>query len=394
MSPAPVDLPVGGDHEALGLVEMPGVLSWQSEGQEAARVQREYVLLLGERLGAVMASASDRGASAALAQRLAELPGPEWMRLVMAPRVSYRLLWPSRHDPDSVVTFLLGAAGVERSRVEASGARGRAVELPAGAASWSVLGDGWLGGDGSYVAGPGLEGFVPIDLGSPHALAIDLDGVTDEVAEARVPLSGPERDRILHVLGDVRDALASGMPDVLEFVVAFTKVLVLQPDPEAPTAFSTGSSAQYVGRSVFGNPHLGSVDAALLVEGLVHEATHSYMYMGERLEPWVTDAELYGPEQRTRSPWTGHPLPLRAYLQACFVWYGLVHFWGRAVGLGLFGPERARERLIQAARGFLRGDVLAQVEPYRGGIVPELLETIERVEAEVVAAVEAVGVAG
>src|SRR4051812_50204220 len=125
MSPAPVDLPVGGDHDARGLVEMPGVLSWQSDGQEAARVQRDYVLLLGQRLGAVMASASDSAASAELAERLSELPGPEWMRLVMAPRVSYRLLLPSPPDPHAAGAVLPRAAPGGRAPARAGGPPGR-----------------------------------------------------------------------------------------------------------------------------------------------------------------------------------------------------------------------------------------------------------------------------
>jgi HEXXH motif-containing protein len=370
---------------------MPEVLRWQAASVDAARVHEEYVLLLGDRLRAILATTHDEPLTASVKQALSSLPRAAWMRFVTAPQVSYRLLWPSRHEGAPTLQFLAAALLVELAGNRPGDVPAKA--LPGRDALWSVLGDGWLDGDGEFVAGPALSAFPPMDAGSPHALAIDLEGLTDEVRDARAPYDSGQVGRLLRELAGVRDALAANLPDVLEFVTTFTKVLVLQPDPDAPSAFSTGSSAQYVGRSVFGNPHLVSVDAALLAEGLVHEAIHSYLYMSERLEPWVTDPELYGPEHRTRSPWTGHPLPLRSYLQACFVWYGLLNLWARAVSGGAFAAGRCRDRLTQAARGFLTGGVLDQIEPFRAGITPELFEVIGQIEDEVVTAAKAVSVA-
>ncbi|SDS40955.1 aKG-HExxH-type peptide beta-hydroxylase [Actinoplanes derwentensis] len=386
---APLDLPVGTGYRTEGIAAMPAVLQWGSGSIEAARVHREYAVLLGDRLGTMLAAARSHPRAQALGEGLSALSSRAWLRVLTAPQVSYRLLWPARHEPDGTVDFLADAVEVELSRERAAPAPGT---VSGGKTAWSVLGDGWRDATGQFVAGPALPGLPPLDIGSPHALAIDLEGVTDEVVQARTSHQPAEIDRLLAQLTDVRDALATSAPDILEFVVAFTKVLILQPDPEAPTSFSTGSSAQYIGRSVFGNPVLETVDSVLLAEGLVHEAIHSYMYMNERLEPWVINAELYGPQYRTRSPWTGHPLPLRAYLQACFVWYGLLNLWARSTSHTAFDAQRVRHRMAQAARGFLAGDVLAQVAPYRCGIVPELLSTIEQMQAEVVAAAEAVGV--
>jgi HEXXH motif-containing protein len=176
------------------------------------------------------------------------------------------------------------------------------------------------------------------------------------------------------------------LPGVLEFVNAYTKVLVLQPHAEEPTLFSTGSSAQFVGRSVFGNPQLPQVDECLLAEGLVHEATHSLLYMNERLEPWISDPDLYGPDVQARSLWTGASLPLRSYLQACYVWYGLVQFWSQCLSAGAFSKERVRERLIQAAIGFLGEPILGQLAPYRNGISEALWQGIESMQTDVVEA--------
>jgi hypothetical protein len=99
----------------------------------------------------------------------------------------------------------------------------------------------------------------------------------------------------------------------------------------------------------------------------------------------VATDELYGPDARARSLWTGTPLPLRSYLQACFVWYGLLHFWAAAVKAGTFDPRRVRSRIEQATIGFLRAPVLDQVAPYREGIAEVLLDTVDELQERVVA---------
>jgi len=376
-----LDAPVGAGGEDR-IATAADVLRWSVPAPGTQEILRDYVLLLGDRLGATMAALPDPGAEQLKAAMMA-LPDEAWMRLVTSPRCSYQLLWPSRHEAPAVAAFLEAASKVELARTAEPGSCDSSGQFPASEVPWSVLGDGWLGPDGQFVRGPAIENFAPIDFASPHALAIDLEGAVDVTTAPRPPLAHPEIEAVLSQLIDARERLAATGAGLLSFVVTFTKVLVLQRDAEAPTMFSTGSSAQYVGRSVFGNPHLAVVDNVLLADGLVHEAIHSLLYMSERLEPWVTAPELYGPEPRTRSGWSGHPLPLRSYLQACFVWYGLAQFWGLALGAGTFPADRARKRLEQSVRGFLDDQYLAQIEPYRDGIVPKVLEVIDRLRADV-----------
>lgn len=374
-----LDLPVGAVAGAKRIYEAAEVLDWQ--GASGAQIQREYVLFVADQLGVALAQVP-KAVADELRSALDTLPDQNWLRLVTAPRITYQLLWPSRHSAADVADALGAALAVERARGDADSVTDEALSPPP-QTLWSVVGDGWLGREGNFVAGPALPGLPALDFFSPHALAIDIEGQIDEVNVPRLPYSPAETRHILSLLSEVRESLAATNAGIAGFVEAFTKSLVLQRDPQAPELFSTGSSAQYVGRSVIGNPHLAKVDSALLAEGLVHESIHSLLYMSERLEPWVNDEEVYGSELRTRSEWTGNPLPLRSYLQACFVWYGLAMFWAQAFALGTFEAERARERLELALRGFLKGHVLDQVRPFSQHINPEVLDTIDTLHARV-----------
>jgi hypothetical protein len=77
------------------------------------------------------------------------------------------------------------------------------------------------------------------------------------------------------------------------------------------------------------------------------------------------------------SPWTGTKLPVRQFLQACFVWYGLVHFWALAWTTGAFAPDRVRARLTLATSGFLFEDLVDTLVGMCGdGIAPAIVNAI------------------
>src|SRR5208337_3830771 len=145
-------------------------------------------------------------------------------------------------------------------------------------------------------------------------------------------------------------ALGEADPPVAEFVRHFTLVATVVTTDES--SFSSGSTIQYVGRSMFCNAHLTAIDSAVLAEALVHEAIHSLLYMHELCEPWVRYEGLQDAIP-IESPWTGSRLALRAFLHACFVWFGLVNFWTRAQRASIFPPRRIEEHLVMARTGSL-----------------------------------------
>jgi len=231
---------------------------------------------------------------------------------------------------------------------------------------------------GEVRRGPLIRGFMPLDLDSPYATTIDLSGSTSRVPPRR-PLEGKERTMVLDRMKTVKRGIEATSDVVGEFVVAFTKVLVLQKD-EAQ-GFSSGSEGRYVGRSAIGNPQMSSVDELELAEAVVHEAIHSLLYMQEHYQPWALAESLYRVDQKVVSPWTGTPLPVRPFLQACFVWYGVLNFWSRALLAESFPEKLTYPRIRRAASGFLKGPLLGLLEREdREGISPDVRGAIDEMQ--------------
>lgn len=356
---------------------MPEVLIWSQPGEVLSRIHKSYVDLLGDRfgetVGRIRQSDFERGTH--LAAEVRELPDGSLMRLIIAPEVAYRLLWPAQHSLAGISRFFLDAVTAEQLRL--GGGR------PPGRDLWTAIGDIKFSASGEAFPGPSLRDMMPLDFESPYAMNLDLDGMFDVTVARREPYNSSEQRHVLGRLERARDAIRATDVGILEFTVVFTKVLIFQRDPAAPDSFSSGSSGQYVGRSVLANSHLSAIDEVEIAEGIVHEAIHSLLYMQEQMRAWVSDSELYGPTPRTVSPWTQNALPLRPYLQAVFVWYGLLHFWCLALQKRTFDARRVQTRISQAAIGFLGRPLLHQIAQYSASIDPVLLQTVERMQARV-----------
>ena len=357
---------------------MPRVLRWQDSADLTWRVHRSYLDLLSAQLGEICGrlARSDPPLAAALVGGLGDAPDGALLKVLSAPETSFRLLWRSASDAEAV-QFILQALWAEQARADPGLESDRLV--------WSAFGDMAFGPGPRRLAFPQIAGFAPLDFGSPLAAAVDLGGPPCDLSPPREPFSPAE---MAEAVGRIEAALAGlgrVSPLVAAFVVEFNAVLILQKDPQEPNAFSSGSTGQYVGRSFLTNPHLAEVGPELIAEALVHEGVHALLYMQERLRPWVADPELYGPTPRVRSPWTGNPLALRPYIQACFVWFALAQFWGLALAAGGFDRAAARARFEVAVSGFLAGPLLAVLKPYAGDVAPELLTAIDAMQGQIVA---------
>jgi hypothetical protein len=76
-------------------------------------------------------------------------------------------------------------------------------------------------------------------------------------------------------------------------------------------------------------------------------------------------------------------LPLFSFLQACFVWYGLVHFWRLAESRGTFAPEQIRRHVDMAVKGFWGVALIDYLAPDREKLAHELLCAIEEMQLRV-----------
>ena len=111
--------------------------------------------------------------------------------------------------------------------------------------------------------------------------------------------------------------------------------------------FNSCSHYGFPRRTQLWNLHLAVDDICAIANALVHEAIHSFLYAIELKLPFIAGA----PQMvRIKSPWSGNDPSMYSYIHACFVWFGLSHFWKRAKARDL-RPEAGRY-LKAAQRGF------------------------------------------
>jgi hypothetical protein len=351
---------------------MPQVLAWEAADDVCSRVFRAYVELLSDSLGSLLYRMRD--ADSSLAQRLelalAGASDDALMRVLTAPETSFRLLWKGDASDHARAEFILASFDAEAIR-EGHAAR-PAVEV------WTALGDTGFLADGTTLTWA-VEGLMPLDFGSPRLRSVVID-------EVGLPdggwgmLSEQEIVTVQQKLREARMGIELTGAHLLDLVCLFNRVLVCFRDSAIPHGSSSGSTGQYVGRSFLTNPHLPGVDNVMVAEALVHEAIHGLLYMQERRKAWVPEALYTGAASGVVSPWSGNRLPLRQYLQACFVWYGLLHFWCLALLSGSFPQTRVHTRIAQALIGYLGAPLTQALGPERADVSAEILDAIDEMQ--------------
>jgi len=354
---------------------MSEVLNWRLEDDTTDRVYNSYIELLAETLGKL--SARIRKEDAMLGERLAshaaQSSDEALLRVLSAPETSYRLLSPRAHKLCDAAAFIEQVFEVEAAL---SGQR-----ILFHNKTWSALGDLAIYPDGTIYRFPQIEAFMPLDFGSDHARAIDLTGEGTIAQKPNPPFRNYEIELLVNWLHRTRDGIKATSESVLDFVVRFTRVLVLQKDPIGSASFSSGSTRQHIGRSCLGNPQIA--DEADIANAIVHESIHSLLYMQEVQKAWVFDPDLFMPVPRVVSPWTGKALALRPFLQACFVWYGLLQFWSLALSANAFSIDRARTWILQCLVGFTKGSLLEHIDEHKKSISSDVMEAIQEMQLTV-----------
>lgn len=317
--------------------------------------------------------------SPATAELLESIGGGGRHRLVRAPEVTRQTLFVPTLPPEQIDSFINSLAQVESAL---DGAGKRPTE-----ALWSALGDATVNEDGSARWWPQITGAnpIPLDFGSPWAQRIDLSGRFEFTAAPRPMLADEEIHAIHARLVEALGLLRQLSPTLPKFVSINTRVLVLQIDPASP-AVASGSNGRFVGRSFVANPQSADATIDCLAEAIVHEAIHAMIYCECLQRPW-TDGEAAIELPRVASPWSGRALPVRPFLEATCVWFGLVHLWTLALRNELFEPEAARTRLLRSLRGFCRGPLVDRVRPWWPDIRPDVLATVERLQSRILDAV-------
>jgi len=347
-----------------GIVE---ALAWSDDAALARQLDDEFVATVSDRVEAAVPADVMAGLDA--------LPAPSQLRLLRAPEVTRRVLFAHSPPPDAIHCLRQALA------VEAAVAAG----APGPAGGWSALGDVWFEPDGILGRWPTLgEGAVPLDYGSPWVTRIDLTG-REEFADRERPRPSPDTvSAVHHRITAAWRGLAAIDPTIVEFVRASTTVIVLQAHDDSPHRVSSGTNGIYVGRTFITNAHADVASVEALAEAIVHESIHGCLQRDVLDRPFTRASD---DRPAITSPWTGRPLPVRAFLEASFVWFGLVQLWAGTTGREVFDADESRRLLLRAVRGFLAGTLVDRLAPWRDDVRPDLFELLDAMQDVVVAAV-------
>ncbi|MGE3683703.1 MAG: hypothetical protein AB7G93_18420 [Bdellovibrionales bacterium] len=131
---------------------------------------------------------------------------------------------------------------------------------------------------------------------------------------------GPVSDgrNVFHALLVAWEDLVVGNPKASLFVHDMIQLVICRWRPEIAGLF-TSSQITHVGRVTLDN--VLEAKTAQLIDGLVHESIHSYLYMVEERERFL--ATRLDPGVFVSSPWTGRNICLHSFVHACFVWFSL-----------------------------------------------------------------------
>ena len=346
------------------------VLSWSGDSaSKRDSIEREFTAFILTLADATWDSDAERFTEG--------LDAGSLTRVLFAPRTVRRLIWTAHEQRADIRRFLSDAIELER-----------ALPAPLGHAA----GSGWTADcrayvkDGVVALQPLLAGVIPIDTRSPHARSVDLEGGSRPVQPARADPPAAYSEFISSIISDAFERIRSAEKTVAECVVAWSRTIVAQSDDSAN--FSSGSNGQYIGRVVLANLDASRVTVEAVAEAMVHEAIHGFLYMHESVNPWTTDLSLYTSRGDVISPWTGACLPVRAFLQACFVWFGLAMFWASHVLKSpVFEPQQVRTHFERAIRGFQSGLLVDRLSARRDVLNPDVLDAIRELQHRLLAAV-------
>ena len=272
------------------------VLQWKGDHDEGALDEAEsaYMSLVAGELGARLRELETENLDLAreILDLLTESDAATLRRVVLAPETSARILWehPGRCDDRSLWHYVRDAMIVE---IAVSDRRPPDASSISPALRWTALGDARLDTEADCVVAQATMAGLVVDTESPYATCFDYSSLSLGDMELRHYEDSADKGIALgRVEAAMRGIEAVDRP-LADFVRRFTLVANILVDL-GTAKFTSGSSGLYIGRSLFCNAHLPSADVELLAESLVHEATHSLLYMYEVLDLCVlTDELLY-----------------------------------------------------------------------------------------------------
>jgi hypothetical protein len=185
------------------------------------------------------------------------------------------------------------------------------------------------------------------------------------------PIAPDAASAILGKLNAAEQLIETIDANAAAFSIQHTEVLAFRYEEEFPGSFCSGSFKTLPGFSLITNGHLRSVTERDLADAIVHEAIHAIICRFEAFGDRLVRSDQAGRHQ-VNSPWTGARLGVEPFAQACFVWFGLHHFWKSA------SDEASRNFDERAINGFVSSDYAtccrSSAQFLSPGVAPQLEE--------------------
>ena len=317
-----------------------------------------------------------------LQRGISQISEDQFTLIIMAPEISFRLLNFNEHSVLLLAKFVIYSIDAELAKTKGE------FDISAYEELWTPNGDFFIRfdkEDKEFVTYEPykLNAITPIDFFSPYCVKLTNDDVNETKGSTLLPYDFDEAESICNLLGDTIEPLIGIDNNYVKLINHFSRVIifnkVIPVSGSAP--FISGSDALHVGRTVISNPTDGDLEK--MIEALVHESIHSELYMIDETRRWMPGYDLSNKIGRViPSSWTGNILTLNSLLQACFVWYGLYHFWSYASQNNLYNEEQAVGRMKFIKAGFMKFDAEQLIEKYNLKFDPELALCFSEIREE------------
>lgn len=226
---------------------------------------------------------------------------------------------------------------------------------------------------------PKINDTITYDFLSPACLQVNNETLNDD--HSIVANYGFDDAPLLY--DKINDAMAPVDDRVLTLIMRMTRMIIVKKQLDKDTKeakFWSATHSNYIGKILLVNPDVASPED--IIDGLVHEAVHSLLYIIEELNPWMPSEEISVKiGNQICSPWTNNMLPLRAFLHALFVWYSLFNLWVYARENNLYDQADVKKRIKHIRAGYaeinIRRDI---IDAYQLELNDELVQTIENMQ--------------
>jgi hypothetical protein len=327
---------------------LPDILAWKDASSFHAGLIEMHQASLRHEYQERVALFLKAGIGARVTRLTDELPDRSLDRIFAAPETAHKLLCEPRTHFSHFLNSLIAEHRLLGNAVDPS------------EPVWTALFDFHLGppengaSPSRNVVAPRLKGGIPIDLCSPQA-----EYTYFPPHGSSLPLSAEEAERARDRLEQALDAIAGISAPASDLIRRYVKVVILRKDADGNRLMSC-SYDHFTGKMGMLNTHSTTVTLPEIMNGLVHEAIHSFLYMLEEGRPFFPSEEV-SYSMKLQSPWSGRDLPLHSFLHACYVWYGLWHFWKKAVEAGFEPLAESRVMLNDARSGFFKPEMRDRV---------------------------------